>query len=325
MYPRAPFLGHYFFLVYINDLPNCVSSSVHLFADDCVIFCEIISDSDIRALQSDIKAISHWCSTWHITLNTKKIKSSRISRIATNAHSYFLDGNSLEAVTSYKYLGVHISTDLSWKLHIANITNKTNRMLGYIRRNFHSAPASIKTLLLKSLVHSQLDYASPIWHPGTEVLNHQLEIIQNNSARFVFSNYERAASVSGMKTNLGLTSLTLRRKIAGLSWFHKIYEISHASASATISHTPSVTISHNQPHTMLRNALVTSASCYLRVEIMFTKLAFRHATLRHVLTLSSHVPVKTGTVFLLISLRLVTKTYSVPLCVALSLRYFYSV
>lgn len=200
--PQGTVHGPLLFLIYINDLPKCISSSVHLFADDCVIFREINNDTDLHALQSHINAISHWCNTWQMVLNTTKCKSMRVSRITTNAHSYFLDGNILEAVTSYKYLGIHITTDLSWNLHIESITNKTNRMLGYIRRNFHSAPSSIKLLLFKSLVRSQLDYASPIWDPCTEILSHQLEMIQNNAARFIFSNYQRAASVSGMKSNL---------------------------------------------------------------------------------------------------------------------------
>lgn len=116
--PQGTVLGPLLFLIYINDLPECVSSSVHLFADDCVIFRKIDNDNDICTLQSDINSISHWCSTWQMTLNTNKCKSLRISRIATNPHPYLLNGKILEAVTSYKYLGVHITADLSWNLHI---------------------------------------------------------------------------------------------------------------------------------------------------------------------------------------------------------------
>lgn len=161
----------------------------------------------------------------------------RISRIATNPHPYLLDGKFLEAVTSYKYLGLHITNDLSWNLHINYITNKANRMLGYVRRNFHSAPSSVKLLLFQTLVRSQLDYASSIWDPSTEVLSNQLEMIQNNAARFILSNYQRAASVSMMKTNLNLPSLTSRRKIARLCLFHKIF--SHSTLHHALLPPPS--------------------------------------------------------------------------------------
>lgn len=147
----------------------------------------------------------------------------RISRRSTVNPSYHLDNTALESVSSYKYLGVHITNDLSWKKHIDFITNKANRMLGYLRRNFHSAPSSIKLLFYKTIVRSQLEYASSIWDPHVEILIHQLEMVQNNSARFIFSNYQRASSVSTMKSNLGLPLLTTRRKIARLCLFHKIF------------------------------------------------------------------------------------------------------
>lgn len=221
--PQGTVLGPLLFLIYINDLPNCVSSSIHLFADDCVFFREITTNDDIHALQSDINAISNWCSTWQMKLNVKKCKFMRVSRLSTIPPSYHLDHIALESVSSYKYLGLHITTDLSWKKHIDFITNKANRMLGYLKRNFQSAPSSIKLLFYKSIVRSQLEYASSIWDPHIEILVHQLEMIQNNSARFILSNYQRASSVSTMKLNLGLPLLTTRRKIARLCLFHKIF------------------------------------------------------------------------------------------------------
>ena len=39
--PQGLVLGPLFFLVFINDLPNGVSSSCHLFADDCLLYRHI--------------------------------------------------------------------------------------------------------------------------------------------------------------------------------------------------------------------------------------------------------------------------------------------
>lgn len=222
--PQGSVLGPLLFLIYINDLPNCVSCNIHLFADDCVIFRDISNPNDISLLQQDLTAISEWCDTWLMNLNINKCKVLRISRSNTVPPStYYLNDVTLENVSSYKYLGLHITTQLTWSLHITSIINNANRMLGYLRRNFSSAPPSLKTLLYKSLVRSKLEYSASIWDPSAASLINAIELVQNNSARFITGNYSRTASITAIKNTLALPTLASRRKISRLSLFHKLY------------------------------------------------------------------------------------------------------
>ena len=46
----------------------------------------------------------------------------------------------LETVTSAKYLGVHVSSKLTWNEHIDIIKMKASHTLNFIRRNFLSCP-----------------------------------------------------------------------------------------------------------------------------------------------------------------------------------------
>lgn len=145
--PQGSVLGPLLFLIYINDLPLCVSSSISLFADDCVIYREITNDSDVTLLQCDLCAVSEWCNLWKMTLNTNKCKSMRVSRRNTSPSPYSISNNLLESVTSYKYLGVHITSNVSWKLHTDHIIANANSMLGYLKRAFISGRI-VKKLLL---------------------------------------------------------------------------------------------------------------------------------------------------------------------------------
>ncbi len=61
--PQGTALGPLFlllFILYINDLLECVSSQVSLFADDCLLYRPIRSITD---LQEDLKALTAWANT----------------------------------------------------------------------------------------------------------------------------------------------------------------------------------------------------------------------------------------------------------------------
>lgn len=201
-------LGPLLFLIYIKDLPNSISSLIILFADDCVIYREVTNASDVLILQADINRVSKWCDLWGMELNTTKCKAMRVSR-KCNVPSYFLANVPLLSVSSYKYLGVYMTSDISWKMHVEYVINNANQMLGYLKRNFSLAPSSLKLTLYKILVRSILQYAS-IWDPGHSKLSNALESVLNLSARFILNNVHRTASVSSMKTSLSSPNLNLR-------------------------------------------------------------------------------------------------------------------
>lgn len=87
-------------------------------------------------------------------LNINQCKSIRVSRNANICSLYYIREIPLLLVPPYKYLEVYIASNLSWDTHIEYATNKTKRMLGYIKCFFSEAPILLKLVLYTSLVLS---------------------------------------------------------------------------------------------------------------------------------------------------------------------------
>ena len=70
--PQGTVLGPTIFLIFINDLPCRVKSSVRLFADDCVLFRLVRSECDHQILQEDLEALNLWENDWLMEFNADK-------------------------------------------------------------------------------------------------------------------------------------------------------------------------------------------------------------------------------------------------------------
>ena len=70
--PQGTVLGPLMFLIYVNDIADDVSSSLRLFADDCLLYRVIKSDLDAVHLQCDLNHLSQWAQTWQMKFNLDK-------------------------------------------------------------------------------------------------------------------------------------------------------------------------------------------------------------------------------------------------------------
>ena len=80
----------------------------------------------------------------------------------------YLNGQVIVEVKKYKYLGVHLSSDLKWDTHITTICHKSKKLLGLMYRRFYTTvdPIFLCRLYL-SLVRPILEYACQVWDPYT--------------------------------------------------------------------------------------------------------------------------------------------------------------
>ena len=114
--PQGTVLGPLLFLCHINYLPDCVSSQVRLFADDCLLYRPIYSDKDRASLQKDLQSLERWADGWGMKFNAKKCYVTHTSpRKGRTSHMYSLCGHILDTVSENPYLELQISEDLKWR------------------------------------------------------------------------------------------------------------------------------------------------------------------------------------------------------------------
>lgn len=99
-------------------------------------------------------------------LNLAKTKlMSSTNQAPRPSTSYILNNNHVEQVYFYKYLGIHLTTNLRWNDHINHILASANRSLCFLKRNLKHAPAHLRTLAYTTLIRPKIEFASAIWDP----------------------------------------------------------------------------------------------------------------------------------------------------------------
>ena len=78
-----------------------------------------------------------------------------------------LNGDDMELVQKYTYLGVTFCNNLSWSTHIQQICVKARKILGllYQKNCKHTSDQMVVLKLYLALVRPYLEYASQVWSP----------------------------------------------------------------------------------------------------------------------------------------------------------------
>jgi hypothetical protein len=177
------------------------SSSISLYADDIALYRSISLPSDYVILQADITAIATWVEEEHLKLHADKCHFMLISRkracSITPPPLFARAGTPLQQVYSVKYLGVLLTSDLSWSEHIARTCSKTRKLIGLLYRRFHHCSLQLLLRLYKAFIRLHLKYALQVWDPHYVK---DIDLLQKKIQRFAL--YAYAAKTGLLRTRI---------------------------------------------------------------------------------------------------------------------------
>ena len=192
--PQGSNLGPLLFLLYVNDLPNCLKqSSAEMYADDSILTA---SSNDLTMyrlqtiLNSELNNINQWLVANKLTLNVDKTEymiigtRQKLNHLSHDKEVHICE-KKLKQVTSKKVLGVTIDDQLSWEEQVDNISKKVSQGIGVLRRAKLFVKYDTLQILYSSLVQPYFEHCSLVWGNCCDSLKEKLQKLQNRAARVI--------------------------------------------------------------------------------------------------------------------------------------------
>lgn len=225
------------FIHFLNDLPerlDMVENSyapalgeeeikILLFADDACL----LSNSPI-GLQRLLDELSRYCLEWNLKVNVAKTKVTvfKGSNRRTQHEKWFYDGEELETVFCFKYLGVNFTGNGQWAQHSLKTVAAAKRNVFQLAKFYYKNRESS----LKLFIHLYKALIEPALLYGSEVFAWSCDFSRGDTvARMFFKQIlglPQGAQSTGLDIIIGRLPLANLARIRALSYWLKVVNMS---------------------------------------------------------------------------------------------------
>ena len=190
--PQGSILGPLLFLMYINDLPNCLqNASSRMFADDTNISLTAKTLTELKLeINPELSNLNRWLKANKLSLNVAKTELMIIGsrqRLDTQSDEIDIeiDGEKIKRVDHTKSLGLVIDDRLSWSKHVEEISRKVSSSIGALKRVRSFISINTAVQIYNALILPHFDYCSPVSDCLSSHLSDTRQKLQNRAARVI--------------------------------------------------------------------------------------------------------------------------------------------
>ncbi len=164
--PQGYVLSPLLFTLLTHDCTPSHNSNLFIkFADDTTVV-GLISNRDETNYRSEVSRLAGWCRVNNLSLNVEKTKEIVVDfrRVHTQHAPLTINGVTVERASSTKFLGVHITDDLSWTNNTAALAKKAQQRLYFLRKLRRArAPTPIMCTFYRGTIESILTSCCVVW------------------------------------------------------------------------------------------------------------------------------------------------------------------
>ena len=208
------------FLLYINDLPDDVIFNIDIYADDTTLYskcdqsCDLWQQLELASqLESDLQDAFYRGRKWLSDFNARKTQLVLFDWSDNfGAIDLKMDGSVLDEKSSFKILGLNLSSKLDWGSYIISIAKTASKKIGALIRSMKFLPPELALYLCQSTIRSCMGYCCHVWDVTPKCYFELLDKLQKPICRTV-----------GPALVASLEPLVHRRNVASLYLFYRYY------------------------------------------------------------------------------------------------------
>ena len=137
-----------------------------MYADDTVIFVKGKDHSEAAAQLTKVMVnVTNWLNNCYLQLNSSKTVAMFFAKTnkSYTEPDVFISGQRIQTVNEYKYLGIMLDSNLTFKHHVKKVSNILKFTLANFRHLRNHMTTEAATMFMFSLIISHINYCLPTW------------------------------------------------------------------------------------------------------------------------------------------------------------------